>query len=54
VQQLLLALRVALHERIAPLLARAERLLSRGSGQTVAWVLSLVGLYLVWDALPVG
>ncbi|WNV75561.1 GAP family protein [Geodermatophilus sp. DSM 44513] len=49
----LLALRVALHERIAPLLARVERLLSRGTGETVAWVLFLLGAYLVWDALPV-
>jgi hypothetical protein len=48
----LLALRVTLHERLTPLLTRVEAWLSRGSGETVAWVLFLLGLYLVGDAFP--
>ncbi len=48
----LLALRVTLHERLTPLLTRVEAWLSRASGETVAWVLFLLGLYLVGDAFP--
>ena len=47
-----LALRVTLHERLTPVLTRLEAWLSRASGETVAWVLFLLGLYLVGDAFP--
>ena len=50
----LLALRVTLHERLTPVLTRVEGWLSRASGETVAWVLSLLGLYLVADAFPLA
>ena len=48
------ALRVTLHERLTPVLTRVEGRLSRASGETVAWVLFLLGLYLVADASPIG
>ncbi len=50
----LLALRAALHDRLTPALARVEAWLSRTSGEAVAWVLFLLGLFLVADALPLG
>ena len=50
----LLALRVTLHERLTPVLARVEAWLSRASGETVAWVLFLVGLHLVAGAFPIS
>jgi hypothetical protein len=50
----LLALRAALHDRLTPALARVEAWLSRTSGEAVAWVLFLLGLFLVGDALPLG
>ncbi len=37
-----------------PALARVEAWLSRTSGEAVAWVLFLLGLFLVADALPLG
>ena len=48
----LLALRAALHDRLTPALARLESRLSRASGEAVAWVLFLLGLYVVVDAFP--
>src|SRR5918997_55649 len=50
----LLALRAALHDRLTPALARVEAWLSRTSGEAVAWVLFLLGLFLVGDALPLS
>ncbi len=50
----LLALRAALHDRLTPALARVEAWLSRTSGEAVAWVLFLLGLYLVAGAFPLS
>jgi hypothetical protein len=47
---LILTLRLALHERIAPALGRVEAWLSRNSRETVAWVLFLLGLWLAVGA----
>ncbi|MGY1681586.1 hypothetical protein [Geodermatophilus sp. SYSU D01176] len=44
--------RVTLHERLTPALTRLESWLSRASGEAVAWVLLLLGLYLVAGAFP--
>ncbi len=48
----LLALRAAWHDRLTPALTRLESRLSRASGEAVAWVLFLLGLYVVVDAFP--
>ncbi|NEM08023.1 GAP family protein [Geodermatophilus normandii] len=48
----LLAVRAALHDRLTPALARIEAWMSRNAGETTAWVLFLLGLFLVSDALP--
>ncbi|SDC24089.1 Sap, sulfolipid-1-addressing protein [Geodermatophilus telluris] len=48
----LLAVRAALHDRLTPALTRFEGWLSRNSGEATAWVLALLGLYLVAEALP--
>ncbi|MGY1694097.1 MULTISPECIES: GAP family protein [unclassified Geodermatophilus] len=48
----LLGARVALHDRLTPALARMEAWLSRNAGEATAWVLVLLGVYLVSDALP--
>ena len=48
----LLAVRTALHDRLTPALARIEAWMSRNAGETTAWVLFLLGLWLVSDALP--
>ncbi len=48
----LLALRAASHDRLTPALARLESRLSRASGEAVAWVLFLLGLYVVVAAFP--
>lgn len=47
---LLLVARLALHERITPALERIERWMTRNAGETLAWVLFLLGLYLVSTA----
>jgi hypothetical protein len=47
----LLALRVVLHERVSPTLARLEAWLSRNSREALAWVLFLLGVYLTGGAL---
>lgn len=48
---LLLAARVLLHDRISGSLARLEGWLSRSSGEAIAWVAVLGGLYLLGGAL---
>jgi hypothetical protein len=48
---LLLAGRVALHDRLTPLLGRVEAWLSRNSREAIAWVLFILGLYLAAGAL---
>jgi cytochrome c biogenesis protein CcdA len=48
---LLLVARVALHERLTPLLSRVEAWLSRNSREAIAWVLFILGLYLTANAL---
>ncbi len=48
----LLAVRTLLHDRITPALVRIEAWMSRNAGETTAWVLFLLGLFLVSDALP--
>lgn len=48
---LLLAARVALHDRISPALRALEAWLTRNSGQALAGVLFLLGLYLVSGAV---
>ena len=50
----LLALRAALHDRLTPALSRVEAWLSRTSGEAVAWLLSLLGLFLAEASLPLG
>ncbi len=50
----LLGVRVALHDRITPALGRIEAWMSRNAGEATAWVLFLLGLYLVSEALPLG
>lgn len=46
----LLAARMLFHERIAPILARAEAWITRNSREAMAWVAFLLGFYLVGDA----
>jgi hypothetical protein len=51
---LLLAARLWLHDYVAPVLTRLEATLSRNANEAMAWVVFLVGLYLVgegWNAL---
>lgn len=48
----LLAVRAALGDRLAPVLTRLEASLSRNSGEMLAWLLFLVGLFVVVGALP--
>jgi hypothetical protein len=50
----LLAVRTALHDRLTPVLARLEAWLSRNSGEALAWVLFLLGVYVVGGALPLS
>jgi hypothetical protein len=47
---LLLAARLLLHDRVAPGLTRLEALLSRNANEAMAWVVFLVGLYMVGDS----
>lgn len=49
---LLLGARVALHERITPLLQRVEGWMTRNANEALAWVLFLLGLYLAGSAFP--
>ncbi len=41
-------------QRLTPVLTGVEGRLSRASGETVAWVLFLLGLYLIAGAFPIG
>lgn len=48
---LLLAARLSLHDHVAPVLTRLEAFLSRNANEAMAWVIFLVGLYMVGDSL---
>ena len=48
---LLLVARLLLHDYVAPVLSRLEALLSRNANGAMAWVIFLVGVYLVGDGL---
>ncbi len=48
----LLGVRSVLHDRLTPVLTRVEGWMTRNAGETTAWVLFLLGLYLVSEALP--
>ena len=48
---LLLAARLLLHDYVAPSLAKLEAFLSRNANEAMAWVIFLVGLYMVGDSL---
>jgi hypothetical protein len=48
---LLLAARLLLHDYVAPILKRLEAFLSRNANEAMAWVIFLVGLYMVGDSL---
>lgn len=51
---LLLAARLLLHDYVSPILTKLEASLSRNANEAMAWVVFLVGLYLVgegWNAL---
>ena len=47
----LLGVRAGLHDRVVPLLARLEAWMTRNSREALAWVLFLLGLFLLADAL---
>lgn len=47
---LLLAARLLLHDYVAPALTRLEGFLSRNANEAMAWVMFLVGLYMVGDS----
>lgn len=49
----LLVARILLHERVSPLLARMDDWLSRNSRELLAWLLFLLGLFLVRSAVAV-
>jgi cytochrome c biogenesis protein CcdA len=44
---LLLAMRLLLHDHVAPILTKLEAFLSRHANEAMAWVIFLVGLYMV-------
>ncbi len=48
---LLLSARLFLHDSVSPILARLEALLSRNANEAMAWLLFLLGIYLVGDSL---
>lgn len=48
---LLLAARLLLHDYVAPILTKLEAFLSRNANEAMAWVIFLVGLYMVGDSL---
>ncbi|TYP88132.1 Sap-like sulfolipid-1-addressing protein [Blastococcus xanthinilyticus] len=48
----LLGVRTALGDRLSPALGRLEGWMSRNSGETLAWVLFLLGLYVAGGAFP--
>jgi hypothetical protein len=47
----LLAARIFLHDYVAPSLTKLEALLSRNANEAMAWVIFLVGLYMVGDSV---
>lgn len=49
---LLLTVRLALNEKISPFLTRLESWLTRNARETVAWVMAIIGLYLIAGAAP--
>ncbi len=48
---LLLGARLLLHDHVAPVLRKLEAFLSRNANEAMAWVIFLVGLYMVGDSL---
>ena len=48
---LLLSARLLLHDHVAPILRKLEAFLSRNANEAMAWVVFLVGLYMVGDSL---
>ena len=48
---LLLGARLLLHDHVAPILRKLEAFLSRNANEAMAWVVFLVGLYMVGDSL---
>ncbi len=50
---LLLAVRLLLHDYVAPTLTKLEAFLSRNGNEAMAWVMFLVGLYMAGDSLKV-
>ena len=48
---LLLATRILLHGHVSPILTKLEASLSRNSNGVIAWVISLVGLSMIFDSL---
>ncbi len=48
---LLLAARLLLHDYVAPILTKLEAFLSRNANEAMAWVIFLLGLYMVSDSL---
>jgi len=47
----LLALRLAAHRLVAPLLARAHRFIERNADEMLGWAVGIVGFLLAYDAL---
>jgi len=47
----LLAARLLLHDYVAPILTKLEAFLSKNANEAMAWVIFLVGLYMVGDSL---
>jgi hypothetical protein len=48
---LLLVARLSLHGHVSPILTKLEAILSRNANEAIAWGLSLIGLYMVFDSL---
>lgn len=47
---LLLAARLLLHDHVAPILKKMEAFLSRNANEAMAWVIFLVGMYMVGES----
>jgi uncharacterized membrane protein YqhA len=47
---LLLAARLLLHDHVAPILKKMETFLSRNANEAMAWVIFLVGMYMVGES----
>lgn len=48
---LLLSARIFLHDHVAAILTKLEALLSRNANEAMAWIMFLIGLYMVGDSL---